>query len=504
MKRFFVFLMALLVSAALFAGGRQAPAASGSGPMEISYPWGDGYTGLKPNPDAPVIQRLEEKFNVKFNWFPVNQNTNNEQFRLLIASGTYPDASIDWGTWDWIDQGVLRPVTEDMIAKNMPFYYTNQLLKYDPDKISLLARQMEGGYAGVPTMGINAPFYRVWRKDYLDKLGLKVPTTLAEFEAVCQAIVAGDPDGNGKNDTWPINARGVHPSTYAYIFGAYGIMPDRWSIEDGKLIRGYVTQGYKEALKALARYYKQGFFPREFLTITADQETAYYLDGRIASIYQTPYYNTMGSVGGNPYKLKQKTPEVEFARQASLTGPSGNRSLTYDWGSNNGWALHFFRQTTDEKIAKIMQIVDYCQSDEGALLISKGIEGLTYKVENGVYTSLLPMEELVKLGANGGIGLGDTELRVRFAYGQTGVDDYKFANEQPVLVDAIAKMNLPNTKDQQAALQVIYDKYFADAVTGAVDVDSTWDRYLRDCAAAGQAAYTAEAEAVYARYFKGR
>ena len=42
----------------------------------------------------------------------------------------------------------------------------------------------------------------VIRKDWLDKLGLEVPTTPEELLAVAKAFTEQDPDGNGKNDTY--------------------------------------------------------------------------------------------------------------------------------------------------------------------------------------------------------------------------------------------------------------------------------------------------------------
>ena len=44
------------------------------------------------------------------------------------------------------------------------------------------------------------------RKDWLDKLGLKVPKTTDEFFEVMKAFTFKDPDGNGKNDTYGLGA----------------------------------------------------------------------------------------------------------------------------------------------------------------------------------------------------------------------------------------------------------------------------------------------------------
>ena len=39
------------------------------------------------------------------------------------------------------------------------------------------------------------------RQDWMDKLGLQAPKTLADFENIMDAFVNKDPDGNCKKDT---------------------------------------------------------------------------------------------------------------------------------------------------------------------------------------------------------------------------------------------------------------------------------------------------------------
>ena len=47
------------------------------------------------------------------------------------------------------------------------------------------------------------PTVLVWRKDWLEKVGIeKIPSTIEEFETAIRAFKEQDPDGNGKNDTF--------------------------------------------------------------------------------------------------------------------------------------------------------------------------------------------------------------------------------------------------------------------------------------------------------------
>ncbi|OLP42255.1 ABC transporter substrate-binding protein [Rhizobium oryziradicis] len=62
------------------------------------------------------------------------------------------------------------------------------------------AQSNDGKYYAVP---MSAQSFGLFiRKDWLDKLGLKAPTTWQELHDVAEAFTKKDPDGNGKNDTY--------------------------------------------------------------------------------------------------------------------------------------------------------------------------------------------------------------------------------------------------------------------------------------------------------------
>lgn len=60
----------------------------------------------------------------------------------------------------------------------------------------------DGKHYGLPTFNANSSFSVLWiRQDWLDTLGLQAPKTIADMEAVMDAFVNRDPDGNGIKDT---------------------------------------------------------------------------------------------------------------------------------------------------------------------------------------------------------------------------------------------------------------------------------------------------------------
>ena len=68
------------------------------------------------------------------------------------------------------------------------------------------------------------------RQDWLDNLGLKMPTTIEELKEVARAFTEDDPDGNGQNDTYGLAVDGVEVLTKSIgtlegFFECFGLYP---------------------------------------------------------------------------------------------------------------------------------------------------------------------------------------------------------------------------------------------------------------------------------------
>ncbi|MRA94216.1 extracellular solute-binding protein, partial [Bacillus thuringiensis] len=63
------------------------------------------------------------------------------------------------------------------------------------------AASIDGALYGVPVQKDYARAGLVIRKDWLDNLGLDVPTTMDELYEVAKQFTENDPDGNGVDDT---------------------------------------------------------------------------------------------------------------------------------------------------------------------------------------------------------------------------------------------------------------------------------------------------------------
>src|SRR5262249_14127189 len=90
------------------------------------------------------------------------------------------------------------------------------------------------------------------RTDWLTKLGLQRPDTLADYETIMDAFTNKDPDGNGQKDTW-----GYEINTALYfddwMFHAFGVAVGHhhngfWRQRNGKVESDWIQPGMKDAL----------------------------------------------------------------------------------------------------------------------------------------------------------------------------------------------------------------------------------------------------------------
>ena len=120
------------------------------------------------------------------------------------------------------------------------------------------------------------------KKQWLDNVGLDVPTTYEEYIEVLDAFTNGDPDGNGVDgDTFGVSAAGFINGEAPYV----QYLPEFWQDayptfyqkEDGTWVDGFTEDSMKEAIQRLQDAYNAGYIEKETLTnATSDCRTKFW------------------------------------------------------------------------------------------------------------------------------------------------------------------------------------------------------------------------------------
>ncbi|PLR67538.1 ABC transporter substrate-binding protein [Bacillus sp. UMB0893] len=224
-----------------------------------------------------IYKRLEEKTGVHIDWKNYTNDSFVEKRNLAIASGDLPDAILDAGYSDYDllklakDEAIV-PV-EELIEKYMP---NLQKVLEDAPEYKAMMTAPDGHIYSFPWIeelgsgkeSIHSVDTFPWiNVEWLNKLGLKMPTTTEELKEVLIAFKTQDPNGNGKADEIPMSFITNHGGEdLSFLFGSFGL-GDNWDhtvvSNDGKVTFTAAEDGYKEAITFFNELHKEGLIDIE-------------------------------------------------------------------------------------------------------------------------------------------------------------------------------------------------------------------------------------------------
>lgn len=454
---------------------------------------------------TPYQKYLEEKWNVKIT--PLNiTHMEQEAWDLYFASGDTADYISNPGARYnmLIDQALVRPIPYEWLETYAPHWMEKT---YEMVGSEELTRQMltytDGNVYCMPYIAYTAafPFGSYIRTDWLENVGMDIPETIDEFHDVIKAFVENDPDGNGENDTLGINGAN---GQFHYVFGAYGIMRNTYNLnDDGTVTYTSVEEPYKNALKTLAAWYAEGLIDPETFTDDRAKLREKWSSGRIGVMDDNAWWGE-SSRGNNSVfaMLQNRDPNAKITFYKAFTGPDGLSGASYGFPSITGQACVLFgADTTDEEVIRIMQMKESMTYTEEYIRGRYGIEGEQFTIdENGV----LVMNPEWDFEQQRAAGVGQF-----YAVQPQSVEDASLVL-QPADI-ATNEISLSNNKIYSginfyapksnealntygADVSTIVSEYYANAITGKIDIDSTWDGYVAEVYSAGLDKILAEYE----------
>jgi ABC-type glycerol-3-phosphate transport system substrate-binding protein len=325
-----------------------------------------------------VIQKLDEKLNIdlQIQWVPFDTLVQKEN--VMAASNSFPDVYyvLQNEYVKWRDKNIFLDVK--------PFLnqYPNLVKQITPE--SLQMENPKDKYFGLPYYIQDTRDSFAIRKDWLDKLGLKMPTTVDEFAQVAKAFATQDPDGNGQQDTSGFSF-GFNPSnTFSGlepIQAAFGL-GNEW-IKQGDQLINYKTQTkeLKQFVAFLNKMYKDGGLDKDFATNKVNTHKDKFVSSKVGIAEYVP-----GELLTTSFStLKKAVPTAEIAQLLPPKGPDGKQGTQ----TNPMTSKIVINNSIDkEKQQRILKLLDYMVSDEGYDLIKNGVEGVHFKSENGKFVKL--------------------------------------------------------------------------------------------------------------------
>jgi len=348
--------------------------------------------------DNFFFKHIEEKFNVDVEVFTAAADFDTLT-NVWIATGDMPDLMTYGGDlealMDYGDQGLLAALPEgwetaypnlyvDFAATEMQPYVTSEDGRVYVIPRVVMSPNFPTSF-GTPTLLTHMSM--MYRKDWAEELGfteIENMTTFEELKAYMKAAMDANLDGTsvvyGITGTsgQMINQMVITSEPYF----------DSFYIKDGQYILGASTEATVTGIKRMKELYDEGYLDPDFYTYTNESRNMWYV-GNAAILADNGHVGGPQTFGKN---IIENNANVEDETDFGMTN-----LLAEDGQYRAKWADSFFRtlvfnpalEGDAEKYARILSILDYLSTAEGATTLHYGEQGVNWEyAEDGSVTIL--------------------------------------------------------------------------------------------------------------------
>ena len=294
-------LTAVMAVSTAACGGTGGTDSASSGEEQTNFSIFAGISALSPdNSEKPLVQQMNEAMGVTIEWNCVSGDTLTEKKNLILNAGSdLPDALMAASLTDselltYGGNGLLIPLEDYINEETMP-----NLMKIVEKRPEMLATctMPDGhiyGLPGISEMGFEytdgntyyigaIPQFTAINTDWLEAVGMEMPTTVDELHDVLVAFRDQDVNGNGdptdeiplsfifpeKNGSW---CAGL--GTLLAPFGCTDYQADHRAIEDGKVYYQAASEEYKNAIAYYHDWFEEGLIDIEIFSQDSSQYIA--------------------------------------------------------------------------------------------------------------------------------------------------------------------------------------------------------------------------------------
>jgi putative aldouronate transport system substrate-binding protein len=523
MKKIMLFVLgALLIAPAVFAEGSAEGAEGQAEVNEISWYFKEGNAQV--TDDWYAVQKIEEDLGIHFTHISPGGSDYLTRLQLLLASRevpniitSYPELSANLIKW-----GVVQPVNKyviDEAGTYIPNLVKNSL-NWDAG-VKMMTRA-DGNIYGVPcTNNTNLTTSQWIRMDWLDNLGLDVPTTMDEFVAVLRAFTFDDPDGNGKDDTKG-TMMNEHWGARIYAVPFAAVPGNYYPYGDGFTLGQYHPR-HKEYLGFLRDLIGEGLIDPELPTLRWDEVNERLVGGKFG--FGWGWFNNRAEA-----KMREIEPNAVWEPMAPWQGPAYDRGY-YDAGGVIRERYVVSSQNTEEDLDDVMALFNWLIDDQTTDKAYPSFEGSYWTAANGKRGEWwdvrpdgkvdfgqwpTPESKALKSTKEGVHTGGMKRFRSRFDIAWFLAQPERFAAQNLKLqsfpnVNSIPKddpsrmirsgeVALPDELNEQlgaftAEQDIAWETMFYEVVLGVKDLDDSWNAWMAQAKAAGGEALMAAVSA---------
>ncbi|MBH1939623.1 extracellular solute-binding protein [Mobilitalea sibirica] len=462
-----------------------------------------------------IKEKALEELNIGITFVAVSRWEETDQLNNLMAAGTAPDVCLTYSgdlIANYRDLGGLTDLAPyiDSHLPDLKEFLGPDLALPGRDMIERNMIMETGEIFSIPARRMNvAQFNTFIRKDWLDKLGLPLPTTTQEFYDALVAFKTQDPGGVGKDKVVPFTMTTDVRWRAATLLNSF-IDPnlsrkERWV--NTVIDRNYLLPGYKEGVRFLNKMYNEGLVDNQFMLYNDDTDSDNLIKSGLVGAF---IHNWDQAYRDTPGLLKDLLVNVPDAEIVTID-PFQNANGVTEKDIYDAAGVNFFVPASSENVEGALRYINWLSKFENRYYLQIGDEGVTHEMIDGVPKVIAAEGEKIMNSPQNidytiminGLDIGDPDKYSQALAQSYTVDsqliidayDNAMRNGRPaIIVPATLSAAGPYT-------QTLTDKgetLMAEAVTAAPEkFDEVWDAGIEDWLASGAAEIIAEREEKY-------
>lgn len=344
-------------------------------PVDIIYL----YSNDNFDPETDLTRQLIlEELNV--NIIP-EMGIEDDKLNLIMASGQEYDAikmnDKRYLLTTYINNGVVQDLTDliEEYGPNLKAAFSQEVW----DQVSVDGRI----YAIPESDSTDIENGIVVRKDWLDKLGLEIPTTVDEFYDMLVAFSKMDPAEVGVEYIIPFAASG-HESMLSFngLTQAFGIpnTPQDYIEVDGRLVVGYDLPETKEYVAFINKLYQEKLLDADFPAT----QTAALVDKVGSGVVGCAALSCWDSSALRTLRTNFEGADLVYLPPLSKDGSTPRIN------ARGGLKNFLIVPVASEKAAEVVKYCNDFLADEHYTRLILGDEGVHYEVKDGSYYPIFP------------------------------------------------------------------------------------------------------------------
>jgi len=527
MKKALAVLIIVLMTAALsFAGGGSQPQTGDAVSITVQL-FDRGTDGGRSRADDNawtdwIKEKVLRDLNINVTFFPVGRWTEGTDIVNLMASGSAPDLCYSYQS-DMIanfrDMGGILNLTPHLAL--LPD--ARRLLGDDPafpgTDFIVRDREPDGRMFSIPSSRVALAQRNIFiRKDWLDALGLPVPTTTAQFEAALVAFRDRDPGNVGRNNVIPFAqdsdarwglANLIHPFIQPNL-------SDRDRFVYAVAGRNIYFPGFVDGVRLMNRWYNEGLIFRDFPLIQVADDFYNMIKsgfvGAFSGNWDLPYRSDLAILAD----LRRNVPNADFVPVDAIQSSDG---ITHkDMFDKVG--LRVFVPAFSRQPEAALRYLNWLCIPENYMFIQRGHEGVNHEMVDGIPQIITrpPNDPWIQNSAQNidftmlqnGVETGNQDNNIRaLAFSYPGFSSDVILNAYNISVRnarAPVVVNVPtppNAAMYGQTLQDMTNALLARAITASpADFDRVWTTGIQDWLRSGGQAVFDERVEIANQFFR--